>query len=111
VEPDPIQSPNPERGERPFVLQAAELALDGGAAAVQGGEAGGVSRGITGCSRFALIQTEAGLSAGGAPVEHGPADRRTGAGTGPGRSVRDGWRHQVVGAVHEDEHVFNPGQL
>src|ERR1051325_10893770 len=27
------------------------------------------------------------------------------------RSVREGWRHEVVGVVREDEHLFDPGQL
>lgn len=44
VQPDPIQSTDAERGERPIVLEAAELALDGGAAAVKSREAGRLTR-------------------------------------------------------------------
>ncbi len=27
------------------------------------------------------------------------------------RSVRDGWRHEVIGVVYKNEHLFDPGQL
>jgi hypothetical protein len=36
VQPNPIQSTNAQRGERPLVLGASELALDSGPATVEG---------------------------------------------------------------------------
>jgi hypothetical protein len=39
VQPHPIQATDPERCERPLVLEPSELAPDSGAATVQGGEA------------------------------------------------------------------------
>jgi hypothetical protein len=36
VQPNPIQTTDVQRSERPIVLEAPELALDGGTAAVQG---------------------------------------------------------------------------
>src|SRR5687767_1684878 len=35
MQPDAVQATDTKRGERPIVLQAAELALDGGAATVE----------------------------------------------------------------------------
>jgi hypothetical protein len=44
VQPNAVQSTDAERRERPLMLEAAELPLDGGAATVEGGEAGRVAR-------------------------------------------------------------------
>ncbi len=44
VQPDPIQTTDAERGERPLVLQPPELALDGGAAPVELAVAGRLAR-------------------------------------------------------------------
>jgi hypothetical protein len=44
MEPNTIQSANAEGSQSPFMLQAAELALDSGATTVQGGEARRVAR-------------------------------------------------------------------
>ena len=61
VEPDPLQPADAERQQRPFVLEPAELALDGGAARVELAPARAVSRGISGWRRSALIHRLAGL--------------------------------------------------
>jgi hypothetical protein len=44
VQPNPVQPTDAERGERPIVLEASELALDGGAALVERAEAVGLAR-------------------------------------------------------------------
>ena len=40
MQPDPIQTTDAKRSERPIIVEASELALNGGAATVESGPAG-----------------------------------------------------------------------